>query len=88
MQETVNDKYDFNETENNIKLVWENKINNCNCLFQNCGNIIKIDFSNFDFSLGITGNCMFLGCTSLTEIIFSFFWKYNIKRCRSYVLRM
>ena len=70
LQETVSDKYDFNETENNIKLVWENKINNCNCLFQNCGNIIKIDFSNFDFSLGITGNCMFLGCTSLTEIIF------------------
>ena len=70
LQETVSDKYDFNETENNIKLIWENKINNCNCLFQNCGNIIKIDFSNFDFSLGIIGNCMFLGCTSLTEIIF------------------
>ena len=70
LQETVSDKYDFNETENNIKLVWEDKISNCNCMFQNCGDIIKVDLSSFDFSLGITANCMFLGCTSLAELIF------------------
>ena len=65
------DKYNFSEEENYVKLVWENAISNINCLFQNCYNIIEIDFSNFDFSLGIYGNMLFKDCYSLKSINFS-----------------
>ena len=62
--------YDFKETDNIVKLVWNTRINNCNYLFQKCQNITNIDLSNFDFSLGISAKQMFWGCISLKKIIF------------------
>ena len=69
-QENINNKYNFNKTENIIKLIWNNKIQNCNKLFLYCNNITYINLTQFDFSLGITAFCMFYSCKSLTELIF------------------
>ena len=68
--EQVKYNYDFNETNNVIELVWYNSISNCNKLFHGCSNIIYVDLSNFDFSLGISANVMFAACISLKTIIF------------------
>ena len=68
--ENINNNYYFIGTENIVKLVWNNSINNCNKLFDGCKNITYIDLSNFDFSGGISANCMFGGCISLQKIIF------------------
>ena len=69
-QPTINDKYYLNETENYVKLVWNDGIQGFNYLFLYIINITYIDLTDFDFSLGIQANCMFYGCHSLTEIIF------------------
>jgi len=69
-QPRVEDKYYLNETQNYIKLVWKDKIQDFNYLFLYIINITYIDLTDFDFSLGIQANCMFYGCHSLTEIIF------------------
>ena len=68
--ENIKNNYYLNETENIVKLVWSNSINNCNKLFDGCKNITYIDLSNFDFSEGISANCMFGGCITLEKIIF------------------
>ena len=68
--ESVNNSYNFKEKENYVKLVWNEKISDCNNLFNIPANIISIDVSDFDFSLGINANCMFAGRTTLKEIIF------------------
>ena len=67
--ENINNNYYFNETENIVKLIWNDRINNCNKLFDGCQNITFIDLSNFDFSEGISANSMFSVCTSLQKII-------------------
>ena len=66
----VSNKYNFEENENFVKLIWNDKISNCNSLFYGCSNVVFIDLTNFDFSLSISANCMFWGCSSLKEIIF------------------
>ena len=54
--EQVKYNYYFNETNNIIELVWYNRISNCNSLFNGCSNIVYVDLTNFDFSLGISAN--------------------------------
>ena len=71
IQNDVKDKYDFINPISFVKLVWYNVNNNCNCLFQDCTNIIDIDFSDFDFSLGLHGYQLFQNCKSLISINFN-----------------
>ena len=71
IQNEIKDKYDFINPMSFVKLVWYNATNNCNCLFQNCTNITDIDFSDFDFSLGLQGYQLFSNCTSLISINFN-----------------
>ena len=70
-QDNIMDKYNFINSTNIVKLVWNHAINNCNCLFQDCINIIEIDFSEFDFSTGLYGYQMFYNCKSLTSLNFN-----------------
>ena len=78
-QTYINAQYDFNNPPNIVKLVWYNRFSNCNCLFQNCINIIDINFSEYDFSLGLHGYQMFYNCKSLTSLNFNAFsGKINI----------
>ena len=71
-QNEVKDKYDFEEKENIIKLVWKNITSECNCLFKDCINITFVDLSNFDFPNGLSANGMFWNCFSITSINFNY----------------
>ena len=73
LQNTRTYSYDFTEEENDVKLVWENSINNGFCMFRCCTDITEIDFTNFDSSEITWMDSMFYGCTSLTSINFSNF---------------
>ena len=64
----VRDKYVFTKTINYVKLIWNSITNNCNCLFKDCGSIIEVDFSDFDFSNGLYAYGMFMNCNSLTSL--------------------
>ena len=73
LQSNVSFEYNFNRTENFVKLVWNNEITNCENMFYECKDITEMDLSNFDSSNvnGMTG--MFRGCSSLTSInLFNF----------------
>jgi len=70
-QNDVKDKYNLINPINAVKLVWYNTNSICNCLFQDCINIIEIDFSNFDFSQGLSAYQMFYNCTSLISLNFN-----------------
>ena len=70
-QDNIKDKHNFNNSTNFVKLVWNNVINKCNCLFKDCINITEIDFSQFYFSSGLYGYQMFYNCTSLTSLNFN-----------------
>ena len=47
IQETLNYSYYFNETINNVELIWSNNIINCSYMFYQCYYITEIDFSIF-----------------------------------------
>ena len=54
---------------NNISLKWNNQIiNNVSSMFRDLSNIIKFNFTNFDFSKIIDMSYMFYNCTSITNI--------------------
>ena len=69
-QSIITNYYYFNRTENIIKLKWENKLNNTNCLFYKCFDIIDIDLSQFDLSKVTSMDYMFYGCSSLISLTF------------------
>ena len=49
-QSNVQSYYNFNRTENIVKLIWKNYVDETSCLFYRCFDIIKIDLSQFDLS--------------------------------------
>ena len=51
-----------------VKLVWEESISNCNCLFYDCEYIKEIDLSNFDSSQVTSTNRIFLGNIGLSKL--------------------
>ena len=63
----------FNETNNNITLIWYNTwyntFKNLSFLFDGCTDITEIDFSNFNSSNIISMNNLFRNCYSLTSLI-------------------
>ena len=63
----------FTETENEVKLIFENTVGNCNSMFKGCSNITEIDLSNFISPNNGTIDSMFQDCTSLKKIIFGNF---------------
>ena len=81
IQETVKYKYEFQQEENYVKLIWEdNNINNCDCMFKDCIDITEINFTNFDTSNVSKMNSMFYGCKSLTSLDLSSFNTHKLKR--------
>ena len=73
LQKTIKHNYNFNKTENYVKLVWNFTINNCGNMFYECSDITEIDLSNFDTSQVEIMYYMFYGCSSLTSInLFNF----------------
>ena len=75
---------------NNVTMVWNSQLENCNCMFMYLDNIIRIDFSKFDTSKVTQMYSMFQGCTSITSIDFTNFYtplvtgmSYMFFRCNS-----
>ena len=60
--------YNLSEEINNVTMIWNSNITNCNCMFSNLSNIISIDFSQFDTSQVTNMLYMFNGCTSLVSL--------------------
>ena len=58
------------EEENNITLIWENKLTNCDYMFRFLDNILEVDLSNFDASEVTSMNYMFSYCDNLISINF------------------
>ena len=70
--------YDLTEEENNITMIWDIQIENCNAMFYSLTNVVKIDLSKFDSSKVTIMNDMFFDCISLTSIIFDNFDTYLV----------
>ena len=67
-QERVSNYYNFNDTENEVKLVWNEPVTSCNCLFLKCTDIKEIDFSYFDSSKTTSMFAIFYESNGLTSI--------------------
>ena len=65
--------YNLTEEENIIKITFNETITNCNVMFYNLTNIIKINFSNFDSSQVIKLDNMFYNCSNLISLDLSNF---------------
>ena len=72
-QNEITYEYYFDQTNNNVELIWDNNINNCGYMFRNCSAITEIDLSNFDTSKVTAMNSMFAYSSSLTSLDLSNF---------------
>ena len=79
-QSSINYKYNFNKTENIIKLIWNNDyIYSIAYLFRECKKIAEIDLSNFNARDTSYMEFLFYNCISLTSINFTNFYTPKIK---------
>ena len=67
----VQRKYDFNNTDNEIILVWDSDLNTAYQMFYACYDISEIDLSNLDTSHVTNMAYMFYHCHTLTSVNFS-----------------
>ena len=65
--------------ENNLTLIWNSTLDNCNTMFYALGNIVTVDLSNFDSSQVKVMTYMFYDCISLTSINFNNFITTSVK---------
>ena len=72
-QSSINYKYNFNETDNEVKLVFYENIDNTICMFYGCSNITEINFSNFNTEEVVSMAFMFYKCSSLKSLDLSHF---------------
>ena len=73
IQEKIEYKYNFNQTENVVELIWNEGINDCSNMFSKCYNITEINLSHFDTSRVTTMKNMFSNCKSLNSLDLSNF---------------
>ena len=67
-QEKISNEYYLNTTENIIKLIWIDILDNCENMFMGCSNITYIDLSNFNTSFVTDMSSMFEGCSLLKSL--------------------
>ena len=63
--------YDLINEVNNITLIWNDELTDCNSMFSDLSNIIRVDLSKFNSSKVKEMKCMFSDCVSLTSINFN-----------------
>ena len=66
--DSITYNYKFNQTNNDLVLMWNNSIKNTANMFIECSSIIEIDLSNFDSSLVTDMSYMFYKCISLVYL--------------------
>ena len=71
--------YNLENEYNNITMIWNNELTDCNGMFYRLSNITNIDFTNFDGSNLVDIRCMFGECSSLSYLDLSNFNTSNIK---------
>ena len=76
----VHYEYDFEEEENDVKLIWHNQVNFLGCSFLGCTKIVFADLSHFDSSNVVTISSMFSGCNSL---IYANFTNFKTSNCNA-----
>ena len=67
-QSEIKNEYFFENSDNEITLIWHNPLEYTSCMFRDCNSITEIDLSNFDDSQLIRMHYMFYDCHSLKEI--------------------
>ena len=84
----VKSSYDLNPN-NIVKLIWENEIRECACMFRGCSSIVEINFTSFDTSKCSNMYAFLTDCHSLKKVNLSnfdtssitqlsaFFWNCN-----------
>ena len=60
--------------ENEIIMKWNNKLTNCDSMFQDLSNIIEIDLTKFDSSEVISMQNMFSSCINVKKIKINFYF--------------
>ena len=64
--------YYFNQTENIVKLIWNDNLDDFSYMFRGCSNITEINLSNFTTSKIKSMNRMLTSCASLTLLDLSY----------------
>ena len=77
-QSEIKNAYDFNNTNNTIKMIWNKQIDTAEDLFYDCRNINEIDLSNFDTSKVTNMHGMFSSCNNLRFLYFSYINTSNV----------
>ena len=72
-QNKISNTYFFNQTDNFVELIWDDKLINCEYMFYRCYKITEIDLSNFNTSNITSMLGIFYECSSLTSINLSNF---------------
>ena len=80
---SVNMVYELTEEENDIKMIWNMDIKNCDSMFYSLTNIIKVDLSKFDSSKVTIMKNMFTDYISLTSIILDNFDTHLVNNMNS-----
>ena len=70
--------YNFEGTNNIIKIVWNDIIDDCKDMFYDCEDISELDLSHFDSSKVFDMQYMFSGCRSLTSLNLANFNTLNV----------
>ena len=78
-QSIISFSYNFNQTVNDVELIWNKSIDNCGRMFQGCINITSINLSNFDTSKVINMQYMFNSCLNLFLLDLSNFNTSNVE---------
>jgi surface protein len=72
-QTEIKSKYYFNESKNEIRLIWETNINTDFCFFRAYPDISEINLTYLDISQIRDMQSMFNGCSSLISLDLSHF---------------
>ena len=67
-QSTLGPKFNLDKQENNVILIWEKYVTNCQNMFKYCNQITELNFTHFDTSQVEQMTFMFQGCTNLKNL--------------------
>ena len=79
IQVEIRNKYYFNQTDNFVELTFDDNLNSCEHMFDQCTKMTKINLNYFDTSQITNMNCMFWNCSSLTYLDLSNFNTSKVK---------
>ena len=71
--------YNLEDPENNITIIWDHLLTNCDTMFFGLSNITKIEFINFDTSKVTSMYGMFYNCISITFLNLKDFDTSNVQ---------